>query len=311
MPANPLQTTVAGPVSWTGCGIHTGAPARVTVRPRARPGIVFRRVDGGLPGAECPALWSHLVPSSLCTCLAGPDGRTIRTVEHLLAALGACGIQAAQVDVDGPELPGLDGSALPFIHGLRAAGRHRIPHALTALRILRTVAVRGDGGAVARLSPWPGFRMRFDIDFRDAAIGRQSLVLDLSRDGIRRELADCRTFCQISDLARMRAQGCALGGSPETAVVVDGSRILTPGGLRRADEPVRHKMLDAAGDLMLAGHPVIGHYAGIRAGHALTHRLLAALLGRDDCAEVIECDRETAHMVAGGAAPDDDISDVA
>lgn len=307
----PPQITVARPVSWTGQGIHTGASVRVTVHPRLRPGILFRRVDGGQTGPGIPALRAHVRPSALCTRLAGADGRDIRTVEHLLAALGACGIHAARIDVEGPELPGLDGSAQPFIRGLRSAGRRSLSHPLTALRITRTVEVHGDGGASVRLSPWPGFRMRFDIDFRDAAIGRQSLVLNLQGDGIRRELGDCRTFCQISDLARMRAQGCALGGSLETAVVVDGALVLTPGGLRRADEPVRHKMLDAVGDLMLAGHPVIGQYTGIRAGHALTHQALAVLLMRGDCAEVIECDRKTAHMTAGAHAHHDGIPDVA
>jgi len=204
----------------------------------------------------------------------------VATIEHLMAALAGTGIHNALVEVDAAELPILDGSAALYVRRFLAAGIRRLSRPVRALRILRPVSV-GEGEAMARLDPCApgktGFSIAFDIDFPGTVIGHQTCRLDLANGAFLRELSDCRTFCRWQDVEIMRARGLALGGTLDNAVVVDGQQVLTPGGLRRPDEPVRHKMLDALGDLALAGGPILGTYTGIRAGHALTGQLLQAL----------------------------------
>lgn len=271
-----MQATLKDKVTFTGVGLHSGAVARLTLHP-ARPGhgIVFRRTDL-TPAVEIPALWDHVTPSKLCTLLDNGQGITLSTVEHVMAALAGTGIHNALVEVDGPEIPILDGSAAPFVQGILEVGIRRQAAPLRAIRVLRPVEVR-EGDAFARLSPADHLEIDFQIDFTDAAIGHQEKRLDMANGAFLRELADSRTFCRASDVDAMRRNGLALGGTYLNAVVVDGGRILTPGGLRHADEAVRHKMLDATGDLALAGAPLLARYTGHRAGHAMTNRLLRAL----------------------------------
>ena len=271
-----MQATLKDKVTFTGVGLHSGAVARLTLHP-ARPGhgIVFRRTDL-TPAVEIPALWDHVTPSKLCTLLDNGQGVTLSTVEHVMAALAGTGIHNALVEVDGPEIPILDGSAAPFVQGILEVGIRRQAAPLRAIRVLRPVEVR-EGEAFARLSPADHLEIDFQIDFTDAAIGHQEKRLDMANGAFLRELADSRTFCRASDVDTMRRNGLALGGTYLNAVVVDGGRILTPGGLRHADEAVRHKMLDATGDLALAGAPLLARYTGHRAGHAMTNRLLRAL----------------------------------
>jgi UDP-3-O-[3-hydroxymyristoyl] N-acetylglucosamine deacetylase len=196
-----------------------------------------------------------------------------------MAALAGCGIQNALIEIDGPEVPILDGSAARFVTGFLKRGLRGLNVPVRAIEILEPVEV-ADGEARARLAPAAMLEIEFHIDFRDAAIGRQDKRLSMSNGAFVRELADSRTFCRQADVDEMRRNGRALGGSVLNAVVVDGDRVLTPGGLRHRDEPVRHKMLDALGDLALAGAPILGSYLGYRAGHALTNRLLHALFAR-------------------------------
>ena len=271
-----MQTTIKTDIRFTGHGLHSGIPARLTIRPApAHHGIWFHRTD--VEGnAMIPARHDAVVGSPLCTLLVNEAGVSVSTVEHVMAALSGCGVLNAIVDIDGPEVPILDGSAAEFVRGILRVGVRRLDAPVHVIEVLRRVAVQ-DGLASAELLPAPELEIDFSIDFDDIAIGRQHKVLRLSNGTFVRELCDSRTFCRRADVDAMQAAGKALGGSLANAVVVDGDRIENPEGLRHRDEAVRHKMLDAMGDLALAGAPILGRYTGIRAGHAMTNRLLNAL----------------------------------
>jgi len=276
-----VRRTLAGKVRIGGRGLHSGRRVTLGLHPApAGHGIAFRRTD--LPGAApIPALWDHVEQTPLNTRIVNGAGNAVATIEHLMAALAGCGCTDVLVTLDGPEVPILDGSARPFVEAILRAGLRVLPGALEMIEVLAPVEVR-EGAAFARLSPADLPQMRFMIDFADAAIGRQEGALELRNGAVVEELADSRTFCRLADIEWMRGQGLALGGSYDNAVVVDGARVLSPGGLRHEDEPVRHKMLDAVGDLATAGAPILGLYEGERAGHALTNRLLRALFARPD-----------------------------
>jgi UDP-3-O-[3-hydroxymyristoyl] N-acetylglucosamine deacetylase len=236
-------------------------------------GIVFRRIDAG---AEIRAVWSSTCESTLSTVLSNGEGIRVGTIEHLMAALAGCGIDNAVVEIDGPEVPIMDGSAAPFVYMIERAGIVPQDAARHAIKILKPVVVN-ENGASAALLPEHGFSMSFEIDYDNPLIRRQDITLSFEPGTFETELAPARTFGLIDDLPRLQAAGLALGGSLDNAVVVSGSRVLNQGGLRYADEFVRHKLLDAIGDLYLAGAPIIGHFRGLRSGHALTRRLLATL----------------------------------
>lgn len=271
------QTTIERAVRITGKGLHGGLPVAMTLQPApAGTGILFRRTDVTGSDPLIPARHDRVSAATLCTLLTNEAGVTLRTVEHFMAAAAGCGLHNLLVEVDGPELPIMDGSAAPFVSEIARAGLRVLEAPLEVIRVLQPVEVR-EGDAVAMLEPYPGFSMRFTIDFEEAAIGRQSCALDLADGAFQNELGNCRTFCRRADIASMRANGLALGGSLENAIVVDGARVLNPGGLRRPDEYVRHKMLDAVGDLALAGRPLLARYRGHRAGHRLTNLLLRRL----------------------------------
>jgi UDP-3-O-[3-hydroxymyristoyl] N-acetylglucosamine deacetylase len=282
----------------------------MTVRPAAaHMGLWFRRTD--LDGsAAIPARYDVVPMSRLCTKLQGEDGAEVSTVEHVMAALAGCGIHNATVEVDGPEMPILDGSAAPFVRGFLDAGIVRQAAPIHAIEILREVSV-SEGEATASFAPAAGLEMDFTIDFEDAAIGRQRRVANLANGRFVRELCDSRTFCRQADVDAMWAAGLALGGTYENAVVVDGGVVLSPGGLRHADEAVRHKMLDALGDLALAGAPILGRYTGVRAGHMLTNQLLRALFARPDAWRFVECTPEQAARLPGMGVKVADLADVA
>lgn len=261
----------------------------MTVRPAAVDhGIRFLRTDLAGRDAVVPALWHAVEPSRLCTLIVNDTGASVSTIEHVMAAFAGCGIHNALVEIDAPEVPILDGSAAPFVRAFLAAGLVEQTQPVRAIRVLRAVEVR-DGDAVARLEPSETLHIAFEIEFTDAAIGRQEKTLNMANGTFVRELSASRTFCRQSDVDDMRARGLALGGTLDNAVVVEGDRVLSPGGLRYSDEPVRHKMLDALGDLALAGGPILGRYTGIRAGHALTNRLLHALFADPSAWEAVDC----------------------
>ncbi len=306
-----MQNTIKSPLSFDGVGLHSGTPVRLTVLPApASHGVVFRRVDVVDASNEIPALWNHVRQSPLCTRLVNGDGVSVSTVEHIMAALVGCGVHNAVVEVNGPEVPILDGSSAVFVRGLLSTGLKRLDSPVLALRVLKPVEVR-KGKAIARISPHETLLIEFNIEFEDAAIGEQKKTLNMANGSFVRELSNSRTFCRKADVDQMRANGLALGGTLENAVVFDGGNVLSPGGLRHRDEAVRHKMLDALGDLGLAGMPILGHYQGFRAGHALTNNLLHALFADKNAYEVVECDPNMAARLPGAGVHWGEIPEVA
>jgi UDP-3-O-[3-hydroxymyristoyl] N-acetylglucosamine deacetylase len=308
-----LQNTVNSPVQFTGVGLHSGKPVRMTVHP-ALPdhGIVFRRTDVTDVDALIPARFDAVNQSPLCTRLENAAGTAISTVEHIMAALAGCGVHNALIDVDSLEVPILDGSSAQFVRGLLTAGLRAQGQAVQAIEILKPVEVRKDD-AWARLMPADELRIDFHIDFDEAAIGVQEKQLQMANGAFVRELSDCRTFCMRSDVEWMQKNGLALGGVPgENAVVFDGAIVESgKGGLRHADEPVRHKMLDALGDLALAGAPLLAHYTGHRAGHGITNDLLHALFADPSNYRIVTCDSAMMARLPGVGVHLDEIPAVA
>ena len=294
------QCTVRAAIGCTGVGLHSGRRVALTLRP-AEPGsgIVFRRTDIGV---AFPARFDRVVDTRLCTVLGAADDASVRigTIEHLMAALAGCGIDNLVAEIDGPELPIFDGSAAPFAFLLDCAGIVEQDAARPDIEVLRRVRVE-DGAAFAELRPGrrdrDGLDMALSIDFAAPAIGRQALSVRLTEAAFRRELATARTFTDAASVAQLREAGLAQGGSLDNAIVVDGPRVLNPGGLRMADEFVRHKLLDAVGDLALAGAPLRGQFVAHRSGHTLNNRLLRALLG-DPSAWRLATDRPPAFSAA-------------
>ena len=294
-----MQNTLKTTAIFEGFGLHRGMPVRMAVKPApVDHGIVFRRTDVAARDAVIPAIWDHVVPSRLCTLVSNAADVSVSTIEHVMAALAGCAIHNALIEIDGPEVPILDGSAVPFVEGFLAAGIELQDAPVMAIRVLLPVEVR-DGDAVARLEPADMLEIDFQIDFAEAAIGRQTKRLNLSNGAFVRELSDSRTFCRQIDVDAMRANGLALGGTLENAVVFQGDQVLSPGGLRHADEPVRHKMLDALGDLALAGAPILGRYTGVRAGHAMTNRLLRKLFATPGAWAAVSCEGLTGGKLPG------------
>ncbi len=295
----------------TGTGLHSGQPVVLRIRPAASgQGITFLRTDVTGPSAQIPARWDMVVPSRLCTIVANDEGTEVSTVEHVMAALAGCGIHNAVVELNGPEAPILDGSAAEYVAAILDAGivEQRAP--IEIIEITREISVQ-QGQSWARLSPSADFQMDYRIEFVDPAIGNQSMVLNLANGTFVRELSDSRTFCRMADVDKMRAAGLAKGGTLDNALVVEGDRVLTPGGARHADEPVRHKMLDALGDLALAGAPVLGRFTAHRGGHALTNRLLRHLFATPDAYRIRSASREETARLPGIGLHAEDLRAVA
>ena len=272
------QHTVAGPVIFAGVGLHSGAHTRVAVRPAAPDtGIVFLRTDVRDRDNRVPVSAQVVCQTRLSTVIGNMIGVTVSTIEHLMAALAALNIDNAIVELDGPEVPIMDGSAEPFVRMLDRAGIKTQDAVRRYIEVLEPIEVV-QGDKYGRLLPCRQFEVAFEISFDTAAIGDQSVDLVVDEQSFRSELADCRTFGFLADVEALRAAGLARGGSMENAVVIDGDRILNPEGLRRPDEFVRHKALDAIGDLYVLGAPILGRFEGRFAGHALNNDLVRALL---------------------------------
>lgn len=302
-----MQKTLKSPVTFRGRGLHSGLPVRMVLRPASADyGVWFSRTDLSGNDALIPARWNAVVPSKLCTMISNSAGVSVSTIEHLMAALMGLGLNNVLIEIDGPEVPILDGSSAPFVQAILARGFRTQVEAVRAIRILQTVEVR-DGLSWARLEPAEMLEIDFAIDFDVAAIGSQSRHLNLSNGAFVRELCDSRTFCMQSDIEVMRLRGLALGGTLENAVVFDGDKVLTPGGLRHPDEPVRHKMLDALGDLALAGGPILGRYVGHRAGHALTNALLRKLFATPGACRMVDCAGTTEGKLPGAGVVRQDL----
>jgi UDP-3-O-[3-hydroxymyristoyl] N-acetylglucosamine deacetylase len=303
-----MQTTLKRDVSLVGMGLHSGRPARLLMRPATQGGIRFRRVDVTDRDNLIPARYDRVTDTTLCTLLSNEAGVSVSTVEHLMAALAGTGVTHVEIEIDGPEVPIMDGSALRFAQAILKAGLRPLESAARAIRILKPVTLEEKGGVFAELRPASELSISFEIDFAEAAISRQAKTLSMVNGAFLHELADCRTFCRRVDVEAMQARGLALGGSLDNAIVVDGAEILNPGGLRRADEFVRHKMLDALGDLALAGAPILGAYHGVRAGHGVTNRLLRKLFATEGAWEMVMLDAEEASYLPGAGV---DVTDIA
>jgi len=272
-----FQHTVGGPAIFAGIGLHTGEHVRVAIRPAApNHGIVFVRTDIRSGDNAVHLSPQAVTQTRLGTVISNEAGVTVSTIEHLMAAMAALCIDNAVVELDGPEIPIMDGSAEPFVQILDRAGRRRQEAARLYIEILSPVEVVEDDKR-ASLTPSDQFEVAFEIAFASRAIGRQRVDLVLDEESFREELSNCRTFGFVQDVEALRAVGLARGGSMENAVVIDGDRVLNPEGLRRPDEFVRHKALDAVGDLYVLGMPVIGRFEGILAGHGLNNALVREL----------------------------------
>ncbi|GAB0117483.1 UDP-3-O-acyl-N-acetylglucosamine deacetylase [Acidisoma sp. 7E03] len=274
--------TLRHAIDCQGTGLHSGRETRLVLKPApAGTGIVFRRTDLGI---DLPARFDLVTDTRLCTKLSAPGHpeATVGTIEHIMAALAACAIDNAIIEVDGPEIPIFDGSASPFLFLIDCAGIADLAAPRDMIEVLKPITV-SENGATATLEPlpagrsWLGLDLSMSIDFSAPAIGQQSFDLRLTEDSFRAELARCRTFALAQEIKQLQAAGLARGGSLANALVVEGSRILNPEGLRVPQEFVRHKVLDAVGDLALAGGPLIGRFTGSRSGHRLNNLLLRAL----------------------------------
>jgi UDP-3-O-[3-hydroxymyristoyl] N-acetylglucosamine deacetylase len=293
-----MQTTLKRETTLVGMGLHSGRPARLVIRPATEGGIRFRRVDVKDRDNVIAARYDNVSDTRLCTVLTNAAGVSVSTVEHVMAAIAGTGITHAVVDIDGPEVPIMDGSAQRFVRAILRAGLAEIDAPLEAIRILKPVR-DVEGAVTTELLPADSLSIDFAIDFPDAAIGKQARRMSMVNGAFVHELADSRTFCRRVEVETMQANGLALGGSLDNAVVVDGDKVLNPGGLRRSDEFVRHKMLDALGDLALAGAPILGAYRGVRAGHGATNRLLRKLFATPGAWEYVTLDADAAAMLPG------------
>lgn len=272
------QRTLKSVIRATGVGLHSGAKVKLVLRP-AQPdtGIIFRRVDLD-PPVDLKADPFSVGDTRMASCLER-DGAKLGTVEHLMSALAGLGIDNAYIDVDAPEIPIMDGSAAPFVFLLQSAGIEEQPVAKKFLRVRKPVEVR-EGDKWARLEPYDGFKLSFSILFNHPAVDQSgtSVEVDFEDQSYIRDISRARTFGFTQDVEALREQGLALGGSLDNAIVMDEYRVLNAEGLRLPDEFVRHKVLDAVGDLYLVGHPLLAAFTAHKSGHAMNNKLLRALL---------------------------------
>jgi UDP-3-O-[3-hydroxymyristoyl] N-acetylglucosamine deacetylase len=305
------QTTLRDDVSVTGIGVHSGLPVTLTLHPaEANTGIVFLRTGiTGQPDREIPANVRAVTATEFATVLGDQTGPLCSTAEHVLAALSGLGVDNALIEVDGPEVPIMDGSAEPFVGAIEQAGVVTLLSPRRYIQVLKPVSVTRDA-AFGELRPYArGFRVEIEIEFDHPLIGRQSLDLDVEPDSFRREIARARTFGFMRDVAKLWSAGYALGATFENTLVVTENRVLNPDGVRFADEFVRHKALDAIGDLALAGAPLLGAYRSVRGGHKLNHAVLSSLMADPTAWTIVEAGqmarriRGHADIAAGLVAP--------
>ncbi len=294
-----LQRTIKETVSATGIGLHSGSKVTVTFRPApADTGIIYTRTDLN-PHVSIKCEPEAVRDTQLCTALVNLDGVRISTVEHLTAALSAMGIDNLFIDVNAPELPVMDGSAQPFIYLLESTGIQELPTPKKFMHVVKKVRVE-DGDKWAEITPSDGFSLDLTIDFNHPAMDRelQHFHLDFSGKSFVKELARARTFCFMRDVEYMHAHNLALGGSLENAVVLDDYRVINPEGLRYPNEFVKHKMLDAVGDLYMNGHSILGSFKAYKTGHKLNNMLLRAVLADASNYEMIAIEGRTEQQSA-------------
>jgi UDP-3-O-[3-hydroxymyristoyl] N-acetylglucosamine deacetylase len=302
------QTTLQDHVTVAGIGVHSGSPANLTLHPaEADTGIVFLRCGtDGKPDRELSANFRSVTATEFATVLGDQNGPAVSTTEHVMAALHGLGVDNAVVEVDGPEIPIMDGSAAPFVAAIDQVGIVSLQAQRRYIQVLKPVRV-SKGDSYGELRPHArGLRIETEIEFDHPLIGRQSIAMDVEPDAFRRELARARTFGFMRDVAKLWSAGYALGASFENTVVVAENRVLNPEGIRFHDEFVRHKAVDAIGDLALSGAPLIGAYRSVRGGHKLNHAVLTALMSDRSAwayVEMPESRRPRGHAdLAGGFA---------
>jgi UDP-3-O-[3-hydroxymyristoyl] N-acetylglucosamine deacetylase len=306
------QTTLRSQATVTGVGVHSGLPVNLTIGPASiDAGFIFVRTAPDGCDRAFRATAKSVISTEFATVLGDRDGPLVSTAEHVLAALRGMGVDNATIEIDGPEVPIMDGSAAPFVAAIDQAGIVSQSAARRFIQVLKPVFVT-IGDSFGELRPNAnGFRAEVEIDFANPVIGRQSYVLDLGPEQFRREISRARTFGLVNDVARLWSAGFALGASFENSVVFDDTRLLNAEGLRYADECVRHKVLDVIGDLALAGLPLLGAYRSLRGGHKLNHAVLTALLADRTAYRVVETEGRRARtyaevgsgMVGGMVAP--------
>ncbi|GAB1439542.1 UDP-3-O-acyl-N-acetylglucosamine deacetylase [Providencia sp.] len=293
------QRTLKRIITATGVGLHTGKKVTLTLRPApANTGVIYRRTDLN-PPVDFPADAKSVRDTMLCTCLVNEDNVRISTVEHLNAALAGLGIDNIVIEVNAPEIPIMDGSAAPFVFLLLDGGIEELNCAKKFLRIKETVRVE-DGDKWAEMRPYNGFSLDFTIDFQHPAIdsSTQRYSLDFSAESFVNQISRARTFGFMRDIEYLQSQGLCLGGSFDCAIVVDDYKVLNEDGLRFEDEFVRHKMLDAIGDLFMCGHNIIGAFTAFKSGHALNNKLLQAVLAKESAWDLATFEDEAQLPVA-------------
>ncbi|NTU76518.1 MAG: UDP-3-O-acyl-N-acetylglucosamine deacetylase [Alphaproteobacteria bacterium] len=289
-PGAAKQRTVRAPVTCAGIGVHSGEKVTLRLLPsEADHGIVFLRTDLRNGARTIPARWDHVVDTQLCTVIGNDHGGRVATIEHLMAALRAAEIDNAIIEIDGPEVPVMDGSSDPFVSLIESAGFQELSAPRREIAVLKPVEVRVNG-KVAALLPSDKAHFSFNIAFENTPIQSQSYAFTLSPDSFKEEIGRARTFGFFEDVDRLQKMGFARGGSLENAIVIQGDSILNEGGLRFGDEFVRHKLLDAVGDMALAGAPIRGHFRGKCSGHALNNRLLRTLFADSNAWKLVEDD---------------------
>lgn len=301
------QTTLGGRIALEGVGVHTGAKARLVLIPAtANTGVCFVRSDIDAGGEEViPARHRNTAATELATVIGNPSVAAVSTIEHVMAALVGMGVDNAIVEIDGPEVPIMDGSAAPFAEAIEEVGVVELSAARRFLKVLKTIRVE-NSAQFGVIAPYDGFRLDISIDFPTPVIGHQRVVLDMTPEVFAREIAFARTFGFAKDVERLWAAGFALGASLDNTVVIAEDGVMNPCGLRRSDEFVRHKALDAVGDLALAGLPILGAFSSSRGGHKLNAQVLGALLADPSAYAVIESDakrRSATPARAGLHAP--------
>jgi UDP-3-O-[3-hydroxymyristoyl] N-acetylglucosamine deacetylase len=285
------QTTLASEISLTGTGVHSGAPVSITLCPAdGDTGLRFLISNGDADGIEIAADHQWVTGVTLCTMLGDGNGASVATVEHVLAALRGLGVDNALIEIDSAEVPIMDGSAAPFVEAIDEVGLAELDTPRRFLKVLKPICVE-DGGAVGELTPHNGFHLDVEIDFETKLIGTQKIEMDVNPGSFRREIARARTFGFMNDVERLWAAGLALGASLDNTVAIGDDRIINREGLRYADEFVRHKALDAVGDLALAGAPILGSFRSRRGGHRLNALVLKTLFADPDAWTMVEAPR--------------------
>ncbi len=294
------QKTLRERVTLTGVGVHSGKPVSLALCPAdSDTGIVFVRTNlPGLPDVEIPAVSGSVSGTQLCTILGDPAGAFVATVEHLMSALSAIGVDNLTIEIDGPEVPVMDGSAEAFVEAIDDVGLEIQKSKRRYIRVVKPIRIE-HGKSYAEFRPYDGRRFEVTIEYDCPVIGRQSLDVDLTASTFRHDICRARTFGYMRDVEQLWAAGYALGSSLENSVVIGDEGIVNPEGLRHGDEFVRHKILDAVGDLALAGAPILGFYRSFKGGHRVNAMALAALLNDMTAFETVTLEEERGDRIKG------------